>query len=77
MNSVELADFSYSQLAVLDASETLRQVWAVGDGSNVVVTGSAESKLFDIGGVATGRLVSRACEVFQIAGPSALLGFTS
>lgn len=77
LNSVEVNNFSYDQLAVLDSSETLRQVWAVGDGSNVVVTGNAESKIFDIGGVAaTGRLVSRACEVFQIAGPSALMGLT-
>ncbi len=78
LNSVEVNDFSYDQLAVLDSSEALRQVWAVGDGSNVVVTGNAESRIFDVGGVATGRLVSRACEVFQIAAPSALLsGLTS
>lgn len=72
LNVLDIADFSHTQLAVLDASGTLRQVWAVGDGRNVVITNDTESRLFYAGAVTPGRLVTRACDVREIAGPVAI-----
>ena len=69
---VDVDDFSYTHLRVLDRNELLFQVWAVGDGTNVVINAESESKLFDIGAQTPGRLVTRACDVREIADPTVL-----
>lgn len=72
LNLLDLADLSTTQLRLLDLSEPLLQVWAVGDGTSVVLTDGVESQVFDIDAQAPGRVVARACDVTEVAGPVAL-----